>query len=98
MPFFEQTSISADATVDYMLKTFTNEDGGDRYFCLQTEVEKECMKMDDASEENLRRLERCAREFVSQKKYYNCKIEEEANGFKYILRLFESRADYPRWI
>lgn len=65
-PFFEQTSISADATVDYILKTFSGEKGGDKYLCLQPNVGKSCMKMDNASEENLAALEQFAVDFIAK--------------------------------
>lgn len=66
IPFFEQTSISADATVDYMLKTFSEDKSADKYFCLQTEIDKACMKMDDVCDANLEFLQMHARDFISE--------------------------------
>lgn len=64
LPFFKQTSISADATVDYMLRTLCTRD--DNYFRLQASLDKGSLKMDDVSDKNLAALERAAKEVILQ--------------------------------
>lgn len=65
LPFFKQTSISADKTVDYIMRAFTNSEySQDKYYCLQTEIDKISMQMDNASDENILRLENSAKDFI----------------------------------
>ena len=64
LPFFRQTSISSDATVDYMLRSLCK--NGDSYYRLQVSLEKENLKMDDVSEKNIASLEHAAKELIKQ--------------------------------
>ncbi len=59
IPFFKQTSISSSATIDYMLRTLSQ--NGDKYYCVQTDLDKQSLRMDDASTENIERLEIAAK-------------------------------------
>lgn len=63
LPFFKQTSISSTATVDYMLKVFSH-GSGDIYTRLQTGLDSDTLQMDDASDENLIRLENFAEQLI----------------------------------
>lgn len=66
IPYFEQTSISADATVDYMLRTFSNNNSSDKYYRLQPELDEDSLEMDDASDENIARLENFAKQLIEK--------------------------------
>ena len=63
LPFFKQTSISSTATVDYMIKVFAH-GSSDTYTRLQTALDSNTLQMDDASDENLARLEHFATELI----------------------------------
>ncbi|MEG1956572.1 MAG: patatin-like phospholipase family protein [Lachnospiraceae bacterium] len=59
LPFFRQTSISSDSTINYMLRSLTAH--GDTYYRLQASLTHETLKMDDVSPENILRLQQAAR-------------------------------------
>lgn len=62
LPFFRQTSISASDTVDYMLRALTHT--SDKYYHLQSKLSEDSIKMDDASPENIKRLEKVAKNTI----------------------------------
>lgn len=62
LPFFKQTSISSAETIDYMLRTFAT--NGDKYFRLQSSIDKNSLKMDDISDNNIIRLEEIAKQTI----------------------------------
>ena len=66
IPYFQQTSISADSTVDYMMKTFANSNSDDLYYRLQPLLDKQFLKMDDASAKNMSMLENCAKQLIEE--------------------------------
>lgn len=66
VPYFQQTSISADESIDYILRTFTNANQ-DLYYNFQVQLDDKCSKMDDASESNLVRLQNYARQLIQEK-------------------------------
>lgn len=63
LPFFKQTSISADGTVDYMLRTFAI--NGDKYYRLQASLDEDSLQMDNVSDANLARLELAAKQVIA---------------------------------
>ena len=62
LPFFRQTTISAAESIDYMLRTLCI--NGDRYFGFQTALDKDTMQMDDASDDNIKKLESAANKLI----------------------------------
>ena len=66
VPYFQQTSVSADSTVDYMLRTFSSGNSDDKYYCLQAELDECSLKMDDASDKNMTRLEGFAKQLIEK--------------------------------
>ena len=67
IPYFQQTSLSADDTVDNILKTMTSANG-DAYYFIQTELEEKALTIDDSSDENLKRLEAAAERLIVRKR------------------------------
>lgn len=65
VPYFEQTSLSADNTIDYMLKNLS-EINGDVYYFIQTELDDKSLKLDDASTENIKRLEKTTKTLIER--------------------------------
>ncbi len=76
-PFFKQISSSASGAIDYMLRALTTR--GDRYFRIQTDLDKKSLKMDDASDSNIQRLEMAAKRSI--RKHYS-ELSEIANLIK----------------
>lgn len=74
IPFFKQTSISSAKTIDYMLRTFAV--NGDKYFLLQSSLDKYSLKMDDVSDKNIARLEDAARKTIKSNMHQINKIVE----------------------
>ena len=66
IPYFQQTSLSADDTIDNILKTITSSNG-DAYYFIQTELEEKTLKIDDCSDENIKRLEAAAQRLLIRK-------------------------------
>lgn len=65
-PFFKQTSISSNETIDYMLRTLTA--NGDSYYHFQASLAEDNLKIDDASDENLLCLESAAMDVIQKNK------------------------------
>lgn len=68
IPFFKQSSLSSDEAINYILETFSHAKTGDQYYCLQAKLDEDCTKMDNASEENLIRLEQAAKQMIQDNK------------------------------
>ena len=66
VPYFEQTSISADSMVDCMLRTFTCSNCDDKYYRLQAALDEYSLKMDDTSDKNMDRLEGFAKQLIEK--------------------------------
>lgn len=62
LPFFKHTSISADSTVDYMLRTFAV--NSDKYYRLQASLDEDSLQMDNISDANLAMLELAAKKVI----------------------------------
>lgn len=63
LPFFKHTSISADEVVDYMLRVFSK--NGDVYYRFQAQLDEESLRMDNASDDNVARLEMAAKKIIT---------------------------------
>lgn len=65
VPYFEQTSLSADNTIDYMLKNLS-EINGDVYYFIQTELDEKITKAWWCFPENIKRLEKTTKTLIER--------------------------------